>query len=216
MALDGATGRDDDGPMRVRIAHRDRESRAKRATPGTDQGAADGPSDLDATPIVDILVCGSIEGDDDAVLAAACERLEGDRPRNARIYRIGQLDVDDLLSVPIENGVVVVDVATGIDPGAVVELPLRGLLSHETTVETRYSHALALPEVIGLVDMLRGRPLVGRMVLIGVRRFAMGRPVARRVAAATPALLRAIRLAVERVAETSRQRRNLESAAAGC
>jgi hydrogenase maturation protease len=135
---------------------------------------------------------------------AAADFLEMDPPANARIQRIGQLDVDHLLSVPRGGGVVIVDAATGIDPGTILELPLRGFLAPDAAIKARSSHALAIPEVIGLAEMIRGRPLIGRIVVIGARRFALGRPLTRRVTAALPALSRTIRAAVERVTETLR------------
>jgi hydrogenase maturation protease len=152
-------------------------------------------------PSVDVLVCGSIDRGDDGAPFAASELLESDRPANARIRRIGQVEVDDLLSIPRSAGVVIVDAATGIDPGTILELPLRGLLGNES-VQPRSSHSLAMPEVIGLADMLRGRPLVGRIVVIGARRFTLGRPLTRRVSAALPSLSRAIRVAIAQVTET--------------
>jgi hydrogenase maturation protease len=163
-----------------------------------------------AAPTIDVLVCGSIDRGDDGAPFAACDLLEADRPTNARIRRVGQLDVDDLLSIPPGAGVVIVDAATGIDPGVVLELPLRGFLG-EVSIKPRSSHALAMPEVIGLADMLRGRPLTGLIVVIGARRFTLGRPLTRRVAAAVPELSRAIRIAVERITETLRESPDMSS-----
>jgi hydrogenase maturation protease len=149
---------------------------------------------------VDVLVCGSIDRGDDGAPSAASELLASDRPANARIRRIGHVDVDDLLSIPRGGGVVIVDTATGVDPGTILELPLRGLLG-DPSVQTRSSNSLAMPEVIGLADMLRGRPLVGTIVVIGARRFNLGRPLTRRVSAALPSLSRAIRVAIAHVTE---------------
>jgi hypothetical protein len=88
------------------------------------------------------------------------------------------------LSLRQGGGVVIVDAATGIDPATVLELPLRGFLGADAAVQGRSSHALAMPEVIGLAEMIRGRPLPGRIVVIGARRFTLGRPLTRRVSAA--------------------------------
>ncbi|MFI5225152.1 MAG: hypothetical protein ACHQ3P_00590, partial [Candidatus Limnocylindrales bacterium] len=120
-------------------------------------------TDLDRIPAqptrpVDVLICGSSDrGDDGAPLAAG--RLLVDLPATARLRAVGQLDIDDLLGVPATGAVVIVDAATGIEPGAVLELPLRGFLSEGSVTRPRSSHALALPEVIGVADMIRGRPL---------------------------------------------------------
>jgi hydrogenase maturation protease len=152
------------------------------------------------TPSVDVLVCGSIDRGDDGAPLAASELLEAEGPANARIRRVGHVDVDDLLSIAPGAGVVIVDAATGVDPGTVMELPLRGLLG-DGSVRARSSHALAMPEVIGLADMLRGRPLVGRIVVIGARRFSLGRPLTRRVSAALPTLVHAIHIAIGHVSD---------------
>ena len=160
-----------------------------------------------AAPTVDILVCGSIDRGDDGAPLAASLLLQADRPPNSRIRRIGQLDVDHLVSIAADGGVVIVDAATGIDPGTVLELPLRGLLGADAAVQARSSHALAIPEVIGLADMIRGRPLAGRIVVIGARRFTLGRPLSRKVAMAVPSLAQAVRVAVERVLDAIREER---------
>jgi hydrogenase maturation protease len=144
---------------------------------------------------VDILVCGSPDrGDDGAAIAAA--RLLRGLPAGARVRIVGQLDIDDLLAVPAGGAVVIVDAATGVAPGRIVELPLRGFIGAASETVPRSSHALAMPEVIGVADMVRGRPLDGRIVVIGGRQYGLGRPMSRRVATAVPALAEAVRQAV--------------------
>jgi hydrogenase maturation protease len=150
---------------------------------------------------VDVLICGSSDrGDDGAPLAA--RRLLRDLPSGASVRAVGQLDIDDLLAVPANGAAVIVDAATGVEPGIILELPLRGFLGDGAAPRPRSSHALAMPEVIGVADMVRGRPLVGRIVVIGARRFGLGQPLSRRVEAAVPALADAIRRAVRAVAES--------------
>jgi hydrogenase maturation protease len=150
---------------------------------------------------VDVLLCGSADrGDDGAPVAA--RGLLRDLPTGTRVQSVGQLDIDDLLAVPSRGAVVIVDAATGIGPGTILELPLRGLLGNESAPRPRSSHALAIPELIGVADMVRGRPLTGRIVVIGARRFGIGRSLSRRVEAALPALADAIRNAVRAVAES--------------
>ena len=164
-------------------------SRASRAIPPPRRRKA----------IVDVLVCGSSDrGDDGAPMAAA--RLLGDSlPSDVRVRRIGQLDVDHLLAVPDQAGVVIVDAATGVRTGSIHELPLRGCLTPATAIRPRSSHALEIPEVIGVADMLRGRPLVGTIIVVGGRQFGRGRPLSASVAKALPGLARTVRSAVDRV-----------------
>jgi hydrogenase maturation protease len=153
-----------------------------------------------ATPIaVEILVCGSPDRADDGAPIAACELLRPALPGDVSLRVVGQLDIDDLLSIRTGAGVVVVDAATGIEPGDVVELPLTGLSGGATLVRARSSHALAIPEVVGLAEMIRGRPLRGRVVAIGGSQFGLGRPLSKSVVTALPVLAKAVLDAIERV-----------------
>jgi hydrogenase maturation protease len=151
------------------------------------------------TIAVEILVCGSADRGDDGAPIAACELLRPDLPDDVSLRTVGLLDVDDLLAIRDGAGVVIVDAATGIERGAVLDLPLAGLLGPDVAVRSRSSHALAIPEVVGLAEMIRGRPLRGRIVVIGGSHFGLGQPLSRIVGAALPRLRSAVLRAVERV-----------------
>jgi hydrogenase maturation protease len=162
-------------------------------------GARAGPSRRAAPPIAaEVLVCGSSDRGDDGAPIAAADALRADLPDDVRVRVVGQLDIDDLLDVPAGARVVIVDAAIGIRPGEIVELPLTGLLGGEERIRPRSSHALAIPEVIGLAGLIRGRPLEGRVVVIGGVAFGLGASLSPNVARAIPGLVRAIRDAVER------------------
>lgn len=148
---------------------------------------------------VEVLVCGSADRGDDGAPLAAVGRLRASLPADVIMRVVGQLDIDDLLSIHKDAGVVIVDAATGIDPGSVVELPLSGLIDRQVDIQPRSSHALAIREVIGLAEMIRGRPLRGRIVAIGGLQFGLGRPISRRVATRLAALSLAVLDAVEGV-----------------
>jgi len=154
------------------------------------------------TVAVEILVCGSPDRGDDGAPMLACELLRAALPKDVRLRTVGMLDIDDLLSVGKGAGVVVVDAATGIDAGIVVELPLSGPSGLGTIVLPRSSHALAIPEVVGLAEMIRGRPLGGLIVAIGGSQFGLGRPLSKPVALALPTLARAVLEAIDRVRPT--------------
>ena len=130
-------------------------------------------------------------------------RLREQLPTDVTLRAVGMLDVDDLLSVPSGAGVVVVDAATGIDPGAIVDMALNGLIGRSDGVHPRSSHALTLPEVVGLAEMLRGRPLCGRIVAIGGAHFGLGSTFSRPVNASLDPLSEAIVSAVASVRPTS-------------
>jgi hypothetical protein len=130
---------------------------------------------------------------------AVMGRVREQLPADVTMRAVGMLEVDDLLAVPHGAGVVIVDAATGIDPGAIVDLALNGLIGRSDGIHPRSSHALALPEVVGLAEMLRGRPLCGRIVAIGGVHFSLGSSFSRPVNAALEPLSEAIVQAVATV-----------------
>ena len=147
---------------------------------------------------VDVLVCGSPDRGDDGAPIAAAALLRDRLPFDVRLRIVGQLDVDDLLRVPAGASVVIIDAAKGIRPGRIIELPLHGLLARQDRLRARSSHALAIPEVIGVADLIRGHPLRGRIVVIGGAEFGLGAPLSARVAEAVPALVAAVLVAINR------------------
>lgn len=168
----------------------------------------DEPAAYDRSPetsrdvVVEVLVCGSQDRGDDGAPMIAAARLGADLPPDVRVRVVGQLDIDDLLAVPPGAGVVIVDAATGIRPGQIVHLPLAGLIGQVGGPRPRSSHALAFPEVIGLAELMRGRPVRGRIVAIGGVQFGLGRALSRPVTAAMPALIAATLEAIESVSRS--------------
>ena len=152
--------------------------------------------------VVDVLVCGSLDRGDDGAPMAAARLLGTALPADVRVRLIGQLDVDHLLSIPDGAGVVIVDAATGVASGSIHELPLHGGLAPSVAIRPRSSHALEVPEVIGVADMIRGRPLIGTIIVIGGRRFGLGRPLSASVAKAWPGLARTVIAATDRIRAT--------------
>lgn len=157
------------------------------------------PSRQAAAVAVEVLLCGSPDRGDDGAPLAVMGRLREHLPKDVTVRPVGMLDVDDLLSVPAGAGVVIVDAATGIEPGAIVDLALNGLIGRTDGVHPRSSHALTLPEVVGLAEMLRGRPMCGRIVAIGGVHFGLGSSFSRAVNGALDPLSEAIVKAVTSV-----------------
>lgn len=155
------------------------------------------------SPPIDVLVCGSSDRADDGAPILAAERTRANLPEGTRLRIVGQLDIDHLLSVPPGGGVVIVDAAIGIKPGAVVELPLTALSDPDHAIRPRSSHALEIPEVVGLAEMIRGRPLPGRIVAVGARSFGVGKALSPSVVKALQGLADAILVAVEHVREAA-------------
>lgn len=148
---------------------------------------------------VDVLVCGSGDRRDDGAALAVVPVLRTRVPVATRVRVVGQLDIDDLLAVPRGGGVVIVDAASGLRPGEIVELPLDGLIDRADDLRPRSSHALAFREVIGVATLLRRFPLPGRIVAIGGARWGLGSTLSPRVAKALPALIDAVLAAIDRL-----------------
>jgi len=152
-----------------------------------------------STTLVEVLACGGPDRGDDAAAVIAVARLADALPEDVRTRLVGQLDIDDLLAVAPGAGAIVVDTAVGIDPGWIVEIPFSGLVGRESGIRPRSSHALSIPETIGVASIIRGRPLQGMVVAIGGVDFGLGEALSWPVATAMDAFVLAIADAVSRV-----------------
>jgi hydrogenase maturation protease len=146
-----------------------------------------------------VLVCGSQDRRDDGAALAIVPQLRTRIPGATRLRVVGQLGIDDLLAVPRDGGVVIVDAASGLRPGQIVELPLDGLVDRADELRPRSSHALAFREVLGVATLLRRLPLPGRIVAIGGARWSLGSDLSPRVAKALPDLIAGVLAAIEHV-----------------
>jgi len=158
-----------------------------------DLGSASGPA------LVEVLACGDPDRRDDGAAFAALAGLAPDLPTGVTVRVVGQLDIDDLLAIPTGAGAVVVDTASGIDPGWVVEIPFIGFAGRESGIRARSSDALSRPETVGLASMIRGRPLIGVLVAIGGSSFGPGDQLSWPVASGLCSFRVAITDAIERV-----------------
>lgn len=163
-----------------------------RQRPGRDASAT--PRARTATPAVaaEVLVCGSANGGDEGVGLVLAADLRRRLAADVRVRTVGQLGVDDLLAIPPRAGVVVVDAATGVRGGRVVEVPLKGLVDRHDELRPRCSRALAFPEVLGVAEVIRGHPLRGVIVLVGGVRFGPGGDLSPSVRRALPAMASAV------------------------
>ena len=152
-----------------------------------------------AGALVEVLACGDPDGGDDGASIAALGELAPDLPSDVSVRLVGQLDIDDLLALPPGAGAVVVDTATGVDPGWVVEIPFIGFAGRASAIRARSSVTLSRPETVGLASMIRGRPLVGVLVAIGGASFRPGEALSWPVGAGLGSFRVAIVDAIERV-----------------
>jgi hydrogenase maturation protease len=131
-----------------------------------------------------VLVCGDASRGDDGAAIAAAARLEHGGFRTTRVRRVGQLEPDDLVSALAAGGrCLVVDAVRGVEPGRIVEVPLRRLTTSDGP-QPASSHALPLEIVIGLAEALGAD--IDRAVFIGIggRSFELGAGLSPAVVAA--------------------------------
>jgi hydrogenase maturation protease len=171
--------------LRVRAAP-DRERSVVRSVPRP------------AAVVLEVLVCGSAERGDESAPLRAQKWIVDLLPPRVAIRFVGQLSIDDLLAVPAGASVIVVDAATGARAGTVIELPLTGFLGRDDGLRPRSCQALTFPEVLGLAELIRGRPLRGEIVVIAGLEFGHGKPLSWPVSAAMPALVTAVTGAIDR------------------
>ncbi len=151
-----------------------------------------------------LVVCGEPERGDDAVGPIAVAGLPRRLLRRCEVRRGSALDVQTLLDVPPDAGCVVVDAAVGIEPGAVVVVPLDrlGRLSDARSgrASPRSSHELPVDQVLGLVRVLRERLPDGSFVGVGAASAGFGAPLSPAVEAALGAFRAAIASEIEKLA----------------
>jgi hydrogenase maturation protease len=120
-----------------------------------------------------ILVCGDPARGDDGAALAAVARLGLIRRPAVRVRVVGQLEPDDLVAALVEGPCVVVDAVRGVEPGRIVEMPLRDL-ADPGGPQPASSHALPIGTVIGLAEALGADVGRGAFVGIGGGRFELG------------------------------------------
>ena len=140
---------------------------------------------------------GDPDGGDDGASIAALGELAPDLPSDVSIRLVGQLDIDDLLALPPGAGAVVVDTATGVDPGWVVEIRSSGS-PVERRRSRRSSVTLSRPETVGLASMIAASP-DRVLVAIGGASFRPGEALSWPVSAGLGSFRVAIVDAIERV-----------------
>ncbi len=150
----------------------------------------------DPTAPVWLVVCGERERGDDAAGPLAVDGLPLDLLARCELRMAAGLSVETVLDIPPGAACVLVDAATGIEPGAVVVRPLAALAARggeaARIVSPSSSHILAVDQVLGLAEVLRGRLPDGAFVGIGAARAGIGAPLSPAVEVALPAFRAAI------------------------
>jgi hydrogenase maturation protease len=138
-----------------------------------------------------VLACGDASRGDDGAAIAAMDRLAAVRRPGVRVRVVGQLEPDDIVEALLVGRCIVVDAVHGVEPGTVVEIPLRALGGSDGP-QPASSHALPIEIVVGLAEALGANLDDGTFVGIGGRCFEIGSPLSEPVATAIGDLALAI------------------------
>jgi hydrogenase maturation protease len=154
-------------------------------------------------PSVRILICGTADrGDDGAALTAIARLLPTLDPsvlERLEVRRCEQLDPLDLIDVAPEEACLVIDTVVGIEPGAVIAIPLDELCSRGAAGAPRSSHTLPIEQVLGLAAAIRGTLPAGTFVGIGGKWFGFGARHSRAVTSGIDELQATIEAEIERL-----------------
>jgi hydrogenase maturation protease len=123
-----------------------------------------------------ILACGDpMRGDDGAAIAALdrLDRVPGALPPDVVIRRVGELEPDDLVAATARGSCIVLDAVVGVEPGALVELPVDALGSADAPAPAS-SHALPLDVVVGVAEVLGADLGAATFLGIGGEDFELG------------------------------------------
>ena len=149
-----------------------------------------------------LLVCGNVErGDDGAALAAVTRLLPALPPHllaGLDVRACEQLELEDLLELPVDTACVIVDAALGVVPGATVTLRLSEVPDRDarTGPVARSSHVLPIGQVVAMAQVMRGRPIDGSLVAIGGDSFGFGPGLGQAVRDGLPAFQTSIEAAL--------------------
>jgi hydrogenase maturation protease len=157
------------------------------------------PATDEASRRVVVFACGNPDRGDDALAAVAVRAAtesEGWPREQVSLHVVDSLAVEDLVAVPPDAVVLIVDAVAGPEPGSIIETDLAelGQLDHQPSPAS--SHTLPLPRVIGLAGVLRGSPLEGRFLGIAVADVTEGAGLSTAVLRSLPRLANAIASAV--------------------
>jgi hydrogenase maturation protease len=159
--------------------------------------------------LVRLIVCGSIDREDDAAAVWASEMLLEQRPQLRRfvdLVRSEQLDIDTLLAADPRQPVIVADAAVGATPGTIVVRSLADLADEPSGALPSSSHTLPVSHVLGIAAALGADLTRGTFVGLAGAQFGYGRQLSPVVRDALPVFVRELsRAATEQMAATVRE-----------
>lgn len=158
---------------------------------------------------IPLFLCGEAHRSDDGVAFRAIRLLAPTVRSRARIIHAGQLDASDLVELAPGTPCIIVDALAGIAPGEVRALPLaevaalgRARATQLARNKARSSHELALEQTLALAEILRGSPVDGWLVGIGIADVRPGETLSAAVAVALPALAAKLAAVIDTLAQS--------------
>lgn len=149
--------------------------------------------------VVRLIVCGERRRGDDAAAFLAVDALPHEVLDLVELVAAGMLDPGSMSGLDGDAAVVIVDAAVGVEPGAIVVLPIEEIASAGGPAP-HSSHALPIDQVLGVVRILQGGLPEGVFVGVGVTSFELGASLSPAVASALPAFAAAIETEIRRLA----------------
>ena len=140
-----------------------------------------------------VLVCGSPDRGDDA--AGLRARWRTGWPRAWWRFASSASSPSTTSSTGRGAAVLVVDAAVGLAPGLVRRI---SFADPAPVARSASSHELPIPEVVGIAELLAGRPLRGELVAIGIASAGFGDVLTPAVEAGMPAFIDAVLAASRR------------------
>ena len=138
-----------------------------------------------------LFVLGEERRGDDGAAFAAVGLVPPAAVEAVVMRRVGQLSPEDLVDLGPEDACLIVDAVAGVPAGSIVRRSLGDLATGDADAP-RSTHALPLPDILGLVATLRGELPRGTFLGIGGASFGTGRSLSRAVRTGLPAFVAAI------------------------
>lgn len=147
------------------------------------------------TARIPVFVCGEVHRSDDGAAFRAIRLLAPTVRAQTHVIPVGQLDASALVDLPVGLPCIVVDAVAGVPPGNVIAMPLAEVAELGRARATKLakrkastSHELALEQTLALAELLRGAPIRGWFVGIGIATVKPGDTVSPAIVLGLPEL----------------------------
>ena len=108
------------------------------------------------------------------------------------VHIVGALEPEALTALPPDERVVIVDAVVGVCPGRIVQTDLTKLSELDRYRAPTSTHRLPLSQALGIASIMRGGPIEGHFIGIGIESVEPGSDLSPRVRDRMPALGRLV------------------------